>query len=269
MINIEEDYLGLLSGVLHGGSQKEARNGMTKHVFGRQIRHDMRLGFPLLTTKRVWFKGAWAELLWILQGRTDLQFLHDNKINYWDMNYEQSGRTDGDLGPVYGHQVRNFNGVDQLEQLLIGLQDKPNDRRHLVNMWNAADLKEMALPPCHYSFQVNIDGDFMDLMWNQRSVDLFLGLPFDIAVYGALLEILAKGHNKMPRHLVGSLGDCHVYEVHEEAVRTQLGRLIGGLPQLVLNEGLFIEENSIVIPEIGDAMILDYTPQSSISAPLV
>lgn len=269
MINIEEEYLGLLSGVYHGGRDKQGRNGMTKHVFGRQIRHSMSLGFPLLTTKRIWFKGAKVELLWILQGRTDIKYLQDNGVSYWDLNYEQSGRDDGTLGPVYGYQVRHGFYVDQLEELLNNLRDNPNSRRHIVTMWNPNDTIEAALPPCHYGFQVNIDGEYMDLMWNQRSVDLFLGLPFDIAMYALLLEILAKGANKIPRDLIGSLGDCHIYDVHNEAVQTQLNRKIGTLPTLDLQSGLYIKDGEINIPPLHTINIKDYNPQEPIKAILV
>ncbi|MEK9780460.1 MAG: thymidylate synthase, partial [Gammaproteobacteria bacterium] len=180
MINIDEEYRGLLSGVWHTGKNKEDRTGVgTKSVFGRTIRHDMALGFPLITTKKINFNAALTEILWILQGRTDIKYLTDNGVNYWTPNYEASGRTDGTLGKVYGYQWRNFNGTDQLLSLLLDIQDNPSSRRLMVNAWNPADLNDMALPPCHYAFQVYINNGIMDLLWQQRSVDVFLGLPYD------------------------------------------------------------------------------------------
>lgn len=267
---IEKQYLKLLKRTLHHGSIKCGRNGDTRHLFGAQLRHNMRLGFPLLTTKEVWAKGALTELMWILQGRTDIQFLHDHGVRYWDKDYKASGRTDGTLGPVYGYQIRHGFYVDQLEELLLGLRNDPNGRRHLVTMWNPNDTDKMALPPCHYSFQVNIDGGYMDLMWNQRSADLFLGVPFDIAMYGFLLELLAKGMDKTPRNLVGNLGDCHIYEPHVSAVREQLDRKVGAYPTALLKSGgIYLKDGEVHIPAMGSVEIENYNPQSKITAELI
>ena len=215
IINIQDEYKALLSAILHGGRAKKDRTGTgTRSVFGRIIEHDMSLGFPLLNAKRISFNAARTELLWILNGRTDLKYLEDNGVKYWRPDYERSSRTDETLGPVYGKQWRNFDGVDQLYQLVHDLHYTPYSRRLMVNAWNPADIPQMALPPCHYGFQVYVNDGKLDLMWQQRSADVFLGLPYDIAMYGILLELLAKGAGLKPGRLIGSLGDCHLYNNH-------------------------------------------------------
>jgi thymidylate synthase len=150
----------------------------------------MSEGFPLLTTKKVWFNAALTEILWILQGRTDITYLQDHKVHYWDADYKRSGRTDNTLGPVYGKQWRNFGGVDQLKNLLADIKSNPDSRRLIVSAWNPIEMPDMALPPCHYGFQVYINDGVIDLMWQQRSVDIFLGLPYDIAMYGLFIATI-------------------------------------------------------------------------------
>ena len=210
MINIEREYRKLMYDILATGKDKSDRTGTgTKSVFGRTIRHDMSEGFPMLTSKKVSFNAARTELLWILQGRTDLKYLEDNGVKYWRPDYERSGRTDETLGPVYGKQWRDFNGVDQLDELVYSIKLEPDSRRLMVSAWNPAELDDMVLPPCHYGFQVYINDGVMDLIWQQRSADVFLGLPYDIAMYGLLLEMLAKGADLKPGRLIGQLGDCH------------------------------------------------------------
>jgi thymidylate synthase len=272
MINVEDEYRGLLSGVLHGGSEKPDRTGTgTKAVFGRVLRHDMELGFPLLTTKKVNFNNALTEILWILKGRTDLKYLTDNGVNYWTPNYEASGRTDGTLGKVYGYQWRNFNGVDQLYNLLKNIKKNPSSRRLMVNAWNPADLNDMALPPCHYGFQVYINNNKLDLMWQQRSVDIFLGLPYDIAMYGLLLHMLAKGFNYRPGQLIAQLGDCHLYNNHLEQAKIQIERKPKNLPNLELSFGLRIIEgggNFVSIPTKNMFKLNNYQPHEAIKAKL-
>ena len=272
MINIDEKYRGLLAGVFHAGKDKEDRTGIgTKSVFGRTIRHDMASGFPLITTKRISFNAALTEILWILQGRTDLKYLIDNGVNYWTPNYEASGRTDGTLGKVYGYQWRNFNGVDQLRNLLLNIKKNPSSRRLMVNAWNPADLDDMALPPCHYGFQVYINDGVMDLMWQQRSVDVFLGLPYDIAMYGLLLLMLAKGNGYKPGQLIGQLGDCHLYNNHLDQASIQLSREPKKLPTVELSFGLTVQEgagNFIMIPTKNMFELKNYNPHERIKAPL-
>ena len=270
MINIEEEYLGLMSGILHGGKKKESRIGDTRSVFGRQLRHSMALGFPLLTTKKIYWNNAVTELLWILQGRTDMAYLIDNNVNYWTPDYVRSGRTDGTLGPVYGKQLRNFHGIDQLKGLLIEAKRNPSSRRLMASLWNPTDLDDMALPPCHYGFQIYINDDKIDLMWNQRSADVFLGLPYDIAMYGLLLIMLGKGLGYQPGDLICNLGDCHLYSNHFEQARTQLSREMRKLPQVSVDYGIYLEKysNMINIPTHDMINIGGYDPHPKIKAEL-
>jgi thymidylate synthase len=268
MINIENEYKGLLSEILNTGSDKEDRTGTgTKSLFGRTIKHDMSLGFPILTGKRVSFNAARTELLWILQGRTDLKYLEDNGVKYWRPDYERSGRTDETLGPVYGKQWRDFNGVDQLVNLVNAIRINPHSRRMLVSAWNPADMEDMVLPPCHYGFQIYINNGVMDLMWQQRSVDVFLGLPYDISMYGLLLEMLAKGSNLIPGQLIGQLGDCHLYNNHLEQAREYRRRPKRALPQLELESGIYLDE-FLYIPLPNEIKLINYNPYAAIKAEL-
>ena len=272
-INIENEYKGLLSEILNTGSDKEDRTGTgTKSLFGRTIKHDMSLGFPILTGKRVSFNAARTELLWILQGRTDLKYLEDNGVKYWRPDYERSGRTDETLGPVYGKQWRDFNGVDQLVNLVNAIRINPHSRRMLVSAWNPADMDDMVLPPCHYGFQIYINNGVMDLMWQQRSVDVFLGLPYDISMYGLLLEMLAKGSNLIPGQLIGQLGDCHLYNNHLEQAREYRRRPKRALPQLELESGislmLAIPDEFLYIPLPDKIKLINYNPYAAIKAEL-
>lgn len=272
MINIDEEYRGLLAGVFHAGKEKEDRTGTgTRSVFGRTIRHDMKAGFPLLTTKKIYFKNAVTELLWILQGRTDMQYLHNHGLNYWDADYKRSGRTDGTLGKVYGYQWRNSNGVDQLYNLLQEIASNPSSRRLMVNSWNPGDLSDMALPPCHYGFQVYINNGKLDLMWQQRSVDVFLGLPYDIAMYGLLLQMLAKGFDYEPGTLIGQLGDCHLYNNHLDQASLQLSRDFKPLPEVEVDFGLKLVKGSgdfVFIPTHNMIKLKNYESHEAIKAPL-
>ena len=268
MTNIENEYKVLISEILHRGLDKKDRTGTgTKSVFGRTIRHDMSLGFPILTGKKISFNAARTELLWILQGRTDLQYLEDNGVKYWRPDYERSGRTDETLGPVYGKQWRNFDGVDQLANLVNAIRINPWSRRLLVSAWNPADMDDMVLPPCHYGFQIYINNGVMDLMWQQRSVDVFLGLPYDISMYGLLLEMLAKGSNLIPGQLIGQLGDCHLYNNHLEQAREYRRRLKRALPQLELESGIYLDE-FLYIPLADEIKLINYNPYAAIKAEL-
>jgi len=271
MTNIENEYRGLMAGILHGGLDKADRTGTgTKSVFGRTIRHDMQLGFPILTSKKISFNAARTELLWILQGRTDLKYLEDNGVKYWRPDYERSGRTDETLGPVYGAQWRNFNGTDQLKQLVYSISTDPNSRRLMVSAWNPGQMPFMVLPPCHYAFQVYINNGVMDLMWQQRSADVFLGLPYDITMYGLLLEMLAKGANLKPGKLIGQLGDCHLYNNHLEQAKVYLDRPKRILPKLDLKEGIWFDTvvEKIHIPTADKIKLIKYNPLPAIKAEL-
>ena len=237
MNNIDRQYKELLDHILHFGVEKKDRTGTgTKSIFGWQIRHNMKEGFPLLTTKKMAFKTMVTELLWFLRGDTNIKFLHDNDCHIWDGDYKKSGRTDGELGPIYGKQWRNWNGIDQIKNIINDLKTNPDSRRLVVNAWNVGELDQMVLPPCHYGFQCYVrDDKYLSLMWNQRSVDTFLGLPFNIASYGLLLEIIAKEVNMVPDELIGNLGDTHLYLNHIDQAKEQITRTPYELPKLKFN----------------------------------
>ena len=274
MISIQEEYKNLLAEILYCGKNKSDRTGTgTKSVFGRSIRHDMALGFPMITQKKVSFKAAKTELLWILNGRTDLEYLESNGVKYWRPDYERSGRNDGTLGPVYGKQWRDFEGVDQLKQLVHSINNNPDSRRLMVSAWAPQDMPDMALPPCHYAFQVYINDGVMDLLWLQRSADVFLGLPYDIAMYGMLLEMLAKGAGLKAGTLIGQFGDCHLYNNHLEQAKIFLDRPKRVLPTLELDEGLRISKkmdaySALIIPEMNEIKLKNYNPYPAMPAPL-
>ena len=272
MTNIENEYKKLMETILYRGLDKADRTGTgTKSIFGTTIRHDMSMGFPLLTGKRVSFKAAKTELLWILQGRTDLKYLEDNGVKYWRPDYERSGRTDETLGPVYGKQWRDFGGIDQLWQLVYNIRFHPNSRRLIVSAWNPAEMKDMVLPPCHYAFQVYVNDGKLDLMWQQRSADVFLGLPYDIAMYGLLLELLAKGSNMQPGQLIGQLGDCHLYNNHLDQAKIYLGRSKRALPNLFVLDGVKLNkeiQSQVFIPQPNEIKLINYNPYPAIKAEL-
>ena len=272
MINIENEYLELMAGVLYGGKNKKDRTGTgTKSVFGRMLRHDMALGFPILTTKKIYFEKALAEILWIIQGRTDLKYLHDNNINYWDYDYKRSKRTDGTLGKIYGHQWRNFNNVDQFKKIITEIKKNPYSRRLMVSAWNPADMDDMVLPPCHHGFQIYINNKRMSLMWQQRSADIFLGLPYDIVMYGLLLEMLCKGLGYIPNQLIASLGDCHLYNNHLEQAKLQLSREPYALPKIRIDFGIDIREGAndfLFVPTKNMINLIKYKHYEKIKASL-
>jgi len=272
MKNIETQYRSLIEELLDAPYKPDRTGTGTYSLFGKTLEHDMSAGFPLLLSKKVSFKAAKFELLWILQGRTDIQYLRDNGINYWDPDYKRSGRTDGTLGPVYGKQWRDFNGVDQLRRLITSIMTSPESRRLIVNAWNPSELHHMALPPCHYGFQVYINNNQLDLMWQQRSADVFLGLPYDIAMYGLLLELLAKGAGYKPGRLIAQLGDCHLYSNHREQSKELLSRQLSGkvLPVLDLaGSGLTIGyDKDVMVPHEWEIELKHYDPMPAIKAPL-
>ena len=270
MINIENEYKELLSEILDRGVDKSDRTGTgTKSVFGRTIRHNMSLGFPILTGKKISFNAARTELLWILQGRTDLKYLEDNGVKYWRPDYERSSRTDETLGPVYGKQWRDFNGVDQLYNLVYSIITNPDSRRLMVSAWAPHEMNDMVLPPCHYAFQVYINNGVIDLMWQQRSADVFLGLPYDIAMYGLLLEMLAKGADLRAGQLIGQLGDCHLYNNHLQQAKQYRLRSKRALPKLQLERGINANLlGGVNIPDASEIKLLKYNPYPAIKAEL-
>ncbi len=383
-MNIEHDYLRLLKDILNNGKEKQDRTGTgTISVFGRQIRHKMNQGFPLLTTKKMYWKGIVTELLWFLRGDTNIKYLVDNDCHIWngdaykkykkewsksvpgddtfkESEYNTSNeiiirkftkeefinkiKTDdefakkwGDLGPVYGKQWRNWETLkkdnsavwiektDQIKNLIEQLKTNPDSRRLMVNAWNVGELDQMTLPPCHYGFQVytrelsleekewqlektncinDIENDriiyghewenyiqeqyesiqstqgikiptrAISLMWNQRSVDTFLGLPFNIASYGLLLEIIAKVVNMVPDELIGNLGDVHLYNNHIEQAKEQLTREPKRLPKVLINNGE-VDNNGVPFTKSvldgydrTDFELVDYQSDTPIKAPI-
>jgi len=266
MNKLDEQYRGLLAEVLHNGVEKEDRTGTgTLSRFGMSIRHDMSKGFPILTTKKVAWKTMVTELKWFLRGDTNIKYLQDNNCKIWDGDYKKSGRTDGWLGKIYGHQWRKLSlfGVqyDQIKMLIKGLKENPDSRRHLVNAWNVYDLDQMTLPPCHYSFQCYVADGKLSLMWNQRSADLFLGVPFNISSYGLLLHLLCKETGYKPGHLIGSFGDIHLYKNHIEQAKEQISRDGFDLPELEL------EYYDIYTGDF-EAKLINYQSHPAIKAPL-
>jgi thymidylate synthase len=341
MNKLDLDYQNLLKDILENGTKKQTRNGDTISIFGRQIRHQMSEGFPLLTTKRMPFKTIVTELLWFLRGDTNIKYLVDNNCHIWngdafknfmtksegdpDIIWSQEQfinkiKTDdefakkwGELGPIYGKQWRNWEtydnekppylDVDQIQNLINDLKTNPDSRRLMVNAWNVGELDQMVLPPCHYGFQVytrelsleervklfseNVNGEHLmkyadsdgldvwneilnkhniptraiSLMWNQRSVDTFLGLPFNIASYGLLLMMLADEMNMVPDQLIGSLGDVHLYSNHIEQAKEQIEREGFDLPKVHVRDGMYCSS-------IQDILLFDYQSHPAIKAPL-
>ena len=346
MNHLDKQYQELLFDIIENGVDKDTRNGKTRSVFGKQIRHKMKDGFPLLTTKKMYWKGIVTELIWFLRGDTNIKFLVDNGVHIWDgdaykkyshhfIGYEDVPnhewfidkiKTDfkfaekwGDLGPVYGKQWRSWkftdkftngeqiayvNGkVDQIANLIHDLKTNPDSRRLMVNAWNVGELDQMTLPPCHYGFQVytreltarerceiaqididpsdkikvylddsNIPTRAISLMWNQRSVDTFLGLPFNIASYGLLLTMIADEVNMIPEELIGNLGDVHLYSNHIEQAKEQIGREPYTLPKLVINDEFWNPDAGLIEQiehiEISDFEIRDYQSHPTVKAPL-
>ena len=262
MSNIEKQYQGILRKLVLYGKEKGDRTGTgTLSYFGDQIRHDMSEGFPLLTTKKMAVKTMMTELKWFLKGRTDIQYLRDNNCKIWDGDYEKSGRTDGELGPIYGKQWRNWDGKDQIKELIKNIKENPTSRRLMVSAWNVGELDKVVLPPCHYGFQCYANDGKLSLMWNQRSVDTFLGLPFNIASYGTLLLLLCEETNLKPGELIGNLGDTHLYKNHIEQAEEQRLRSSFTLPTIKLS-------NVDILSGEWDYEIEGYEYHPTIKAPL-
>lgn len=248
-----QQYLDLLKLVLEHGGKKSDRTGTgTVSVFGHQMRFDLSKGFPIVTTKRVHFRSVAIELLWFLHGDTNVQYLQDNKVTIWDewATSEQTarfGRPAGELGPVYGHQWRNFgatqaadgsynkDGFDQLKWLVNEIKTNPNSRRLIVSGWNPREANEVALPPCHTLFQFFVQDGKLSCQLYQRSADIFLGVPFNIASYALLTHMIAQVCNLQVGDFVWTGGDCHLYSNHFEQAELQLSRDPLPLPQLKLN----------------------------------
>jgi thymidylate synthase len=279
-------YLSIVEKILKEGVMKGNRTGTdTLAIAGAMFEHDMSEGFPLLTTKRVPFRLVSSELEFFLKGLTDKNWLRDRNNHIWDewcssdvVEYSHDTevqarmKEERELGPIYGFQWRNFGadyknhehdhsgeGVDQIKKLVDTLKKNPYDRRMIVSAWNPQALHRMALPPCHYGFQVTVIDGKLNLMWNQRSVDTALGLPFNIASYALLLHLLAKESGLGEGKLIGFLGDTHVYENHVEGLKQQLERTPGELPQIRTDEF-----GSIFDWEHKHSVIDNYSPQKRI-----
>lgn len=337
MNNLDNQYTALLKDILENGTKGGDRTGTGNiSVFGRTIRHKMSEGFPLITTKKIYFKGVLVELLWFLSGSTNIKFMLDNNCNIWvgdaykkfeqscipgtgkKMNKEEFtemiktdpwfANTWGDLGPVYGKQWRDWqdkpNGIDQIADLIFKLKNNPEDRRMIVSAWNVPEIPKMTLPPCHYSFQcyarplsgeervsklsgfdkeymvdnrlseigmleycdsLNIPKHELSLMFNIRSNDVPLGLPFNLASYGLLLEILAKHVNMVPGELIASIGDTHIYLNQVPMIEEQIDRESYPLPTLKISDR---EVNDIADYKIEDFEIIGYQSQAAIKIPL-
>ena len=327
MNTLDKQYQDLLQDILENGVEKGDRTGTgTISTFGRQIRHNLNDGFPLLTTKKMAIKSIMTELKWFLKGDTNIKYLVDNGCNIWNgdaykkyaeqfvpgwhgprytqeqfieliKTNEAFARDWGELGPIYGKQWTDWNGIDQILNLLNSIKKNPNSRRLMVSAWNVGELHEMTLPPCHYGFQCYVsdlspleiidqakkDGlwkdtipegmtlgesqkDFktkkLSLMWNQRSVDTFLGLPFNIASYAMLLHLIAKEVDMIPGEIIGNLGDTHLYKNHIEQAEEQISREPKPhLPKLKLN-------NVDILNGEFDYEILHYHSHPTIKAPL-
>lgn len=229
-----KQYLDMLRYVLENGVDKMDRTGVgTRSVFGQQMRFDLSRGFPLMTTKKMHLKSIIHELLWFIKGDTNVKYLQDNGVRIWNEWADENG----DLGPIYGSQWRNWNGegIDQLAQVVDKLKNNPNYRRMIVSAWNVSKIPEMHLPPCHMMFQFYVANGKLSCMLYQRSCDMFLGVPFNIASYALLTMMLAQVCNLEPGEFVHTLGDTHIYHNHFEQVKEQLRREPLPLPTMRLN----------------------------------
>lgn len=283
-----KQYLELCQHILdHGEMRMDRTNTGTKSCFGYQMRMDLREGFPLLTTKKVFFKGICEELLWFISGNTNIQPLVQKNVRIWNewpyekykksvayqnetleefvekiKNDDAFAKEHGDLGPVYGHQWRDFFGVDQLENLIHDLKENPFSRRHIISAWNPAQIKDMALPPCHafMQFYVSSDRKYLSCQLYQRSADVFLGVPFNIASYALLTHMIAQVCGYEAKEFIHTFGDVHIYTDHFEQIHTQLERTPRKLPKLKMNP----EIKSIYDFKYEDFEIVDYDPWPAI-----
>lgn len=230
-------YLNLLQHVLDKGIDKTDRTGTgTLSVFGYQMRFDLNEGFPLMTTKKLHLKSIIYELLWFLKGDTNIKYLNDNNVTIWD----EWADMDGNLGHIYGYQWRSWpsyqgDPIDQIKNVIRSIKENPDSRRHLVSSWNVGDLQNMALPPCHVLFQFYVANQTLSCQLYQRSADIFIGVPFNIASYALLLMMIARVTGLKPGEFIHTLGDAHIYKNHIEQVKTQLGRQPRSLPVMRLN----------------------------------
>jgi thymidylate synthase len=261
-----QQYLDLMRHVMHHGVRKDDRTGTgTLSVFGHQMRFDLAQGFPLLTTKKVHTKSIIYELLWFLRGDTNIRYLKDHGVSIWD----EWANENGDLGPVYGAQWRSWptpdgRHIDQISQVTRTIRENPDSRRLIVSAWNVSEIERMALPPCHLLFQFYVAQGRLSCQLYQRSADIFLGVPFNIASYALLTMMMAQATGLKPGEFVHTLGDAHLYLNHLEQVRTQLAREPRSLPSMRLNP----EKTSLFDFDFEDFELLNYDPHPSIKAPV-
>jgi thymidylate synthase len=261
-----KQYLDLMRDILDNGSHKSDRTGTgTLSVFGRQMRFDLSKGFPLVTTKKLHLRSIIYELLWFLNGDTNVKYLNDNNVTIWNEWADENG----ELGPVYGHQWRSWpapdgRSIDQITQVLNQLKQKPDSRRHIVSAWNPAEVDKMALPPCHALFQFYVADGKLSCQLYQRSADFFLGVPFNIASYALLTHMFAQQCDLQPGEFVWTGGDVHLYTNHLDQARLQLSRDPFALPELNLRR----KPESIFDYQFEDFEIVNYQSHSSIKAPI-
>lgn len=259
-------YLDLMQHILDNGADKGDRTGTgTRSVFGYQMRFDLAQGFPLLTTKRLHLKSIIHELLWFLKGDTNIRYLNENGVTIWD---EWASET-GELGPVYGHQWRSWGKadgqtIDQIAELVDALKKNPDSRRHIVSAWNVGEIDQMALPPCHALFQFYVADNKLSCQLYQRSADVFLGVPFNIASYALLTQMIAQVCGYELGDFVHTLGDAHLYNNHFEQARLQLTREPRSLPRMVLNPDV----KSLFDFRYEDFRLENYDPHPGIKAPI-
>jgi thymidylate synthase len=261
-----KQYLDLLRHVRDNGIEKSDRTGTgTRSVFGHQMRFDLQAGFPLVTTKKVYFKGLAIEMLWFLKGGTNIKYLVDNNVHIWDAWADENGN----LGPVYGKQWvswagRDGQGINQIERVIESIKNNPDSRRHIVNAWNVSDLQDMALPPCHMFYQFWVGDGKLSCQLYVRSNDLFLGAPFNIAEYALLTHMIAQQCDLDVGELVYTIGDAHIYLNHLDQIEEQLSREPYELCQLKINR----KPASIFDYEYEDFELVNYRHHPSIKAPV-
>jgi thymidylate synthase len=265
-VSIPTPYEDLLADVLAHGTVKEDRTGTgTYSVFGRQLRYDLSESFPLITTKRVHFRSVALELLWFLRGESNVRWLQERGVSIWD----EWADADGELGPVYGVQWRSWPApdggqIDQIARVVESLRTHPDSRRHIVTAWNPAEVEKMALPPCHALFQFYVADGRLSCQLYQRSADLFLGVPFNIASYALLTVMMARQTGLEPGEFVWTGGDCHIYSNHVDQVREQLARTPYPYPRLRLNR----QPEDIFSYAYEDFELVDYQHHPTIKAPI-
>jgi len=259
-----KQYLDLLQYIIDNGAFKEDRTGTgTKSIFAYQMRFDLQEGFPVLTTKKLHLRSIIYELLWFLRGETNVKYLHENNVTIWDEWADENG----DLGPVYGKQWRSWQTadgktIDQISKLIEMINKNPDSRRLIVNAWNVSDVDKMKLPPCHVLFQFYVNNSEISCQLYQRSADVFLGVPFNIASYTLLLMMIAHICKLKPRYFIHTFGDAHLYSNHIEQAKLQLSRTPKSLPTMKINR----EVNSIFDFQFEDFILENYNPDPHIKA---